>query len=311
MHPFGPICAVHAGARPGDRSLSRHSKDIATRTVLLTVVAMLAFAANSLLCRLALGHRLIDAATFTSVRVISGALTLSLIVLLRRRPRDRSTANWRSAAMLFTYMAFFSFAYLSLSAGTGALVLFGAVQLTMFIVALREGEHFSLLSWAGLTAAILGLIYLVSPGLTAPDPVGAVLMAVAGIAWGFYSLLGRGAADPLEATARNFVYSVPLVLIVSLFFLRDFSSSPNGLALAVASGAIASGCGYVIWYAALAGLTGTRAATVQLTVPVIAAFGGVVLLSEQITLRLLIASVATLGGVAIVVAQRAAKASPS
>lgn len=272
---------------------------------------MLAFAANSLLCRLALGHRLIDAATFTTVRVISGAATLSLIVLLRRRPHDYRAVNWRSAAMLFTYMTFFSFAYLSLSAGTGALVLFGAVQLTMFIVALREGEHFSLLSWTGLLAAILGLIYLVSPGLTAPDPVGAVLMAVAGIAWGFYSLLGRGAADPLEATARNFVYSVPFVLIVSLLFLHDLSSSLKGLALAVASGAIASGCGYVIWYAALAGLTGTRAATVQLTVPVIAAFGGVVLLSEQITLRLLIASVATLGGVAIVVAQRAAKATQS
>ena len=272
---------------------------------------MLAFAANSLLCRLALGHRLIDAATFTTVRVISGAATLSLIVLLRRRPHDYSAVNWRSAAMLFTYMTFFSFAYLSLSAGTGALVLFGAVQLTMFIVALREGEHFSLLSWTGLMAAILGLIYLVSPGLTAPDPIGAVLMAVAGIAWGFYSMLGRGTADPLEATARNFVYSVPFVLIVSLLFLHDLSSSSKGLALAVASGAIASGCGYVIWYAALAGLTGTRAATVQLTVPVIAAFGGVVLLSEQITLRLLIASVATLGGVAIVVAQRSAKATQS
>ncbi len=289
--------------------MSRHFTDIATRTVLLTVIAMLAFAANSLLCRLALGQRLIDAATFTTVRVISGAATLYLIVLLRRRPRDRSTADWRSALMLFSYMAFFSFAYLSLSAGTGALVLFGAVQLTMFIVALYDGEYFSPLSWAGLTAAILGLIYLVSPGLAAPDPVGAVLMAIAGIAWGFYSLLGRGATDPLEATARNFIYSVPLVIIVSLLFLGEFKSTPNGLALAVASGAIASGCGYVIWYAALAGLTGTRAATVQLTVPMLAAFGGVLMLSEQISLRLLIASAATLGGVAIVVAQRAANAS--
>ena len=270
---------------------------------------MLAFAANSLLCRLALGQRLIDAATFATVRVSSGAVMLCLIVLFRGRPRAPSTANWRSAAMLFIYMAFFSFAYLSLSAGTGALVLFGAVQLTMFIVALREGEHFSFLSWAGLAAAVLGLIYLVSPGLTAPDPVGAILMAIAGIAWGFYSLLGRGAADPLEATARNFVYSVPLALMISLLFMSNFSSSPEGLALAVMSGAIASGCGYVIWYAALAGLSGTRAATVQLTVPVIAAFGGVIMLSEQITLRLLIASAATLGGVAVVVAQRAAKAS--
>ena len=174
----------------------------APRTVLLTVVAMLAFAANSLLCRLALGQGLVDAASFASVRVISGAAMLCLIVLVRRRPRQASTATWRSAVMLFAYMACFSFAYRSLSVGTGALVLFGAVQLTMFIIALGEGEHFSWLSWAGLGAAVLGLIYLVSPGLAAPDPVGAVLMAIAGTAWGFYSLLGRGAIDPLEATAK-------------------------------------------------------------------------------------------------------------
>ena len=269
---------------------------------------MLAFAANSLLCRMALGQELIDAATFTSVRVVSGAVMLSLIVLFRGRTHGPNTADWRSAAMLFTYMAFFSFAYLSLSAGTGALILFGAVQLTMFITALREGEYFSYISWAGLTLAILGLIYLVSPGLTAPDPVGALLMIIAGIAWGVYSLLGRSAADPLEATARNFVYSVPLVLIVSFIFISDYSSSSSGLALAAASGAITSGCGYVIWYAALRGLTATRAATVQLSVPVIAAFGGVLLLSEEITFRLLLASAATLGGVAIVLAQRATRA---
>lgn len=278
---------------------------------MLTAIAMLAFAANSLLCRLALGQELIDAASFTSVRVVSGSVTLCLIVLLRRRPHVRSTASWRTAVALFVYMACFSFAYRSLSAGTGALVLFGAVQLTMFTVALREGEHFSLLSWAGFAAAILGLIYLVSPGLTAPDLVGAGLMAAAGIAWGFYSLLGRGATDPLEATARNFVYAVPLALIVSLLSFSALKSSPGGLALAVASGALASGCGYVIWYAALAGLTGVRAATVQLIVPAIAAFGGIVMLAEPVTLRLLTASAATLGGVAMVVMQRAAKMSKS
>jgi len=282
-------------------------EDKTIRSVLLTIIAMVAFAANSLLCRQALGEGLIDAATFTSVRVLSGAVTLSLIVLIRRRPREPSTANWRSAVMLFTYMAFFSFAYLSLGAGTGALILFGAVQLTMFIFALRQGENFSLMSWIGLSLATFGLIYLVSPGVTAPDFSGAILMAVAGVAWGGYSLLGRGAADPLEATARNFVYSVPLVLIVSLFFMDDFSSTSNGLLLAVASGAIASGCGYIIWYAVLPALTATRAATVQLSVPAIAAFGGVVLLSEELTLRLFLASAVTLGGVAIVLAQRAAK----
>lgn len=269
---------------------------------------MLAFAANSLLCRLALGLELIDAATFTSVRMISGAVTLALILLLRGQAIERGKADWRTVITLFSYMAFFSFAYLSLSAGTGALILFGAVQLTMFIFALRAGEHFPLLSWAGLAMAILGLIYLVSPGVTAPDPWGAVLMAVAGVSWGFYSLLGRGAADPLQVTARNFAYSVPLVLAVSLFFQGDFSISANGLLLAVASGALASGCGYVIWYAALPGLTATRAATVQLSVPAIAAFGGVVLLSEEATLRLLLASAATLGGLAIVLAGKTKKA---
>jgi drug/metabolite transporter (DMT)-like permease len=210
--------------------------------------------------------------------------------------------------MLFVYMAFFSFAYLSLSAGTGALILFGAVQLTMFIVALRGGEYFPLLSWMGLTLAVLGLVYLVSPGLTAPDPLGAVLMAIAGIAWGFYSLLGRSAADPLEATAKNFICCVPLVLMINLYFFGRFSGTPTGMALAIASGAVTSGIGYVVWYAALPGLTATRAATVQLSVPVIAALGGVILLSEDITPRLLLAAVATLGGVAIVLAQRAVKA---
>lgn len=249
-----------------------NSENTAMRTVLLTVIAMLAFAANSLLCRQALGQGLIDAASFASVRVISGAVTLGLIVALRRRPKEPSTANWRSATMLFTYMAFFSFAYISLNAGTGALILFGAVQLTMFILALRDGEHFALLSWAGLALAVLGLIFLVLPGVTAPDPLGAALMVIAGVAWGLYSLTGRNAADPLEATARNFAYSVPLVLIVSLFYWNELNGTMYGLVLAVASGAIASGCGYVIWYAVLPSLTATRAATVQLSVPAIAAF---------------------------------------
>lgn len=280
------------------------------RTAILTAAAMLAFAANSLLCRLALGDGLIDAASFTTIRVTSGAVMLGLIMLLRNRPRSRQSADWRMVIMLFTYMVFFSFAYLSLGAGTGALILFGAVQVTMFVFALRTGEHFSTMSWAGLTIAVFGLVYLVSPGVTAPDPLGAVLMAIAGIAWGLYSLLGRGAASPLEATTRNFAYSVPLVLMVSAVFLRDFDGTPMGAGLAVASGALASGCGYVIWYAALPNLTAARAATVQLSVPVIAAIGGVVLLSEDITMRLVVASAATLGGVAIVLAQRAKLARP-
>jgi len=278
-----------------------------THTALLTAVAMVAFAANSLLCRMALGEGLIDAASFATVRVVSGAITLSLILLPRWRAQGRAPVDWRAAAMLFTYMAFFSFAYLSLSAGTGALLLFGAVQLTMFVVALRSGEPFPALSWAGLGLAVSGLIYLVSPGVTAPDPLGAALMTVAGVAWGVYSLLGKNASDPLAATANNFIFSVPLVVLVSLLFLEEFQFTNQGLVLAVASGSIASGLGYVIWYAALKGLTATRAATVQLSVPVIAAIGGVILLSEQLTFRLVLASAATLGGIALVLMQRSAK----
>ncbi|MBW2704512.1 MAG: DMT family transporter [Deltaproteobacteria bacterium] len=287
--------------------MSEKKEQTIARTASLTVVAMLAFAANSLLCRLALAQDLIDAATFTSVRIIAGAVTLGLIVLVRKETHEHLAINWRTVAVLFIYMIFFSFAYLSLSAGTGALLLFGSVQLTMFVVALREGEQFPLLAWGGFALAFLGLIFLVLPGVSAPNPLGAILMTVAGIAWGFYSLLGRNVADPLVATAKNFMYSVPLVLIVSLFFLPEFSSSSGGLALAIASGAITSGCGYVVWYAALPGLTATRAATVQLSVPVIAAFGGILVLSELITLRLLVASAATLGGIAIVLAQRVEK----
>lgn len=274
-----------------------------TNTILLTAAAMVAFAANSVLCRLALGAGLIDASSFATVRTVSGAVMLGIALMLRSG-KPQAKPDWRSVITLYLYMVFFSFAYLSLSAGTGALVLFGAVQLTMFIVALRSGEHFSPLSWVGLVLAIAGLVYLVSPGITAPDPFGAGLMAVAGVAWGFYSLVGRSAGDPTEATAYNFIFSVPLVIVTSLVFLGDFQVSLAGVLYAVASGAIASGIGYVIWYAALRGLTATSAATVQLSVPVIAAVGGVMLMSEDVTLRLVIASVATLGGVAVVLTQR-------
>ena len=273
--------------------------------MILTATAMLAFAANSILCRLALGQGLIDAASFTAVRVISGAVVLGVILWFRQKP-VQTAANWRSVVALFAYMATFSFAYLTLAVGTGALMAFGAVQLTMFTVALRSGEQFSMSSWAGLALAFAGLVYLVSPGLTAPDPLGAALMVIAGIAWGFYSLLGRAAADPVEATAWNFIYSVPLVIVTSLFFIGDFQVSITGVTLAVASGAIASALGYVIWYTALRGLRATTAATVQLSAPVIAAFGGVILLSEHMTLRLVLASALTLGGVALVLGQRAA-----
>jgi drug/metabolite transporter (DMT)-like permease len=276
------------------------------RTLLLTAVAMLCFAANSLLCRLALAPGHIDPATFTSVRVLSAAGMLSAVVWMRDRhlPRITTYANTASTAALFGYLVFFSFAYARLSAGTGALILFGAVQMTMFAVALWEGEHFPLLSWAGLGLALAGLVYLVLPGVTAPDTIGTLFMAVSGASWGLFSLLARGADQPVEVNAGTFLCCVPLAAVVSLVAPGEVHAAPQGLLLAVASGALASGLGYVIWYLALATLPATHAATVQLSVPAIAAFGGVVLLSEPITPRLVIASAALLGGVAIVLAQR-------
>lgn len=276
------------------------------RTVLLTLVAMLAFAANSLLCRLALQHQGIDAASFGSVRLVAGALMLGLIVRFRARPpATPARVDWLAAVMLFGYVAFFSFAYLSLPAGTGALILFGAVQLTMFGVGLRSGgERFGALAWFGFVLAASGLVYLVSPGIAAPPLLGAVSMAIAGVAWGVYSLRGRGVADPLAATARNFTRAVPLALALSLVLAASARVDAFGLVLAVASGAVTSGLGYVVWYAALSRLSAMRAATVQLSVPLLAAFGGVLFLSEAITPRLAAASVAILGGIALVLSQK-------
>lgn len=273
------------------------------RTIGMTALAMAAFAGNSVLCRMALGAGVIDAASFATVRIASGGLVLALLLTWRRRKPAR--ADWRTVAGLFAYVAFFSFAYMTLTTGTGALILFGAVQLTMFGVALRAGDRFSGASWAGLVLAFGGLVYLVSPGLTAPDPIGATLMAIAGIAWGAYSLLGRGTADPLAATASNFIFCIPLVALVSLVFLQDLHLTAQGMLLAILSGGVTSGIGYAIWYEALKGLSAMQAATVQLSVPAIAAIGGVLLLAESVTLRLVLASLATLGGVWIVLTQRA------
>jgi drug/metabolite transporter (DMT)-like permease len=271
-------------------------------------MAMVAFAANSVLCRLALGAELIDAATFSMIRVLSGALVLGALMVPRWRKRSRAPVDWRAVTTLFAYMSFFSFAYMTLSTGTGALILFAAVQLTMFGVALSSGERFGTVSWMGFVLAFAGLIYLVSPGVSAPDPVGVMLMAIAGISWGVYSLLGRGAGDPTEATANNFIFCVPLVIVVSLIFSSDRHLTLNGALLAIASGGLASGIGYAIWYRALNSLTATTAATVQLSVPAIAALGGVVFMAEEFTTRLLLASAVTLGGVWIVLTHKAKSA---
>jgi drug/metabolite transporter (DMT)-like permease len=278
------------------------------RTAALTALSMVAFAANSLLCRLALHTpSAIDPTSFASLRIASGAIVLALILRLKSGPAARTRPDWFAAVALFAYAALFSFAYQLLSAATGALVLFGAVQLTMLGAGLRAGERFVPLGWFGFALAVGGLVYLVSPGLTAPPAAGTVLMIGAGIAWGVYSLRGRGTNDPLAATAGNFLRATPLALLASVLLIGQFHADMRGVALALASGAITSGMGYVIWYAALRGLSALRAATVQLSVPPIAALGGVVLLSESITLRLVVASIATLGGIALVLASRGAK----
>ena len=271
------------------------------RIFILTLLAMLAFAGNSLLCRQALKHTAIDAASFTSIRIVSGALALWLIVRLQDR-NGRVAGNWPSALALVAYAAGFSLAYVTLSAATGALLLFGAVQATMIGVGLWSGERLVARQWAGLVLAFAGLVGLLLPGLSAPPLQGSALMLLAGVAWGIYSLRGRGAGDPTRVTAGNFLRGVPFALALSLLMLPWGTWDRAGAAYAVASGALASGVGYAIWYTALKGLHATQAATVQLSVPAIAAAGGVVFLGEPITLRLLIASVAILGGVALVVA---------
>ncbi len=269
------------------------------RTILYTALALVAFAANSVLCRIALRHATIDAATFSTIRLTAGAATLLLVTVWTRRGPSHVENSWISPAMLFLYAVPFSFAYTSLSTGTGALILFGCVQLTMMIAALLTGERPHPLQWFGLCLAFGGLLYLVLPGLEAPSFSGAALMALAGFSWGVYSLRGRSALNPLAQTTSNFVRSVPLVLAVSLFALPRFHVQRQGIWLAVASGVFASGLGYVAWYAALRGLTATRAAAAQLLVPILAAVGGVIILGEAISERLVLSTLLVLGGIAL------------
>jgi drug/metabolite transporter (DMT)-like permease len=273
------------------------------RLTAYTALAMLAFAANSLLCRLALKHTSIDAASFTTVRILSGALLLWLLMQARTTPHGKH-GSWRSAAALFIYVATFSFAYLSLSAGTGALLLFGAVQVTMILAGFIAGEHISRLQSAGFIAALAGLVILVLPGVLAPTPAGSALMLLSGVAWGMYSLFGRGAADAASATAGNFLRAVPMAIGLSLLTLPWLKLDASGVLYAVMSGALASGLGYVIWYRVVREMSAITASTVQLSAPVIAAVGGIILLDEALTLSLLIASPLILGGIGLVLRKK-------
>lgn len=268
---------------------------------------MVAFAGNSLLCRAALNQTGIDAASFTFIRIASGAVALWLILTIRtlrfRATVDarRTQGNWFSALALFAYAAAFSFAYISLSAGTGALLLFGAVQATMIFWGFKRGERLRLRQLFGLLLALGGLVALLFPGLSAPPLGGAISMLGAGVAWGIYSLRGTTAGDPVSATAGNFLRAVLFAVVLSILLLPWARLDRAGICYAVLSGALASGVGYVIWYAALPGLRAASAATVQLCVPVLAAAGGILLLGEPLTLRFIIAAIAVLGGIALVV----------
>ncbi len=273
------------------------------RIIILTTLAMIAFAGNSLLCRTALKHTSIDAASFTTIRLISGALMLWLVVRISRGS-SVGKGNWLSAFALFAYAAGFSFAYVGLPAATGALLLFGAVQATMIGHGIWAGERLHRLQMVGLVLALAGLVGLLLPGLSAPPVIGSLLMLGAGVAWGIYSLRGRGAGDPTRVTAGNFLRAVPIAAALSVLMMDRASLDSAGIGYAVASGALASGIGYAIWYTALPALKAAKAATVQLSVPVIAALGGIVFLGEPLTLRLVLSSVAILGGIALVILEK-------
>jgi drug/metabolite transporter (DMT)-like permease len=264
---------------------------------------MIAFSSNSLLCRAALRDTDLDAATFTFVRIFSGAVALWIILKFRGSTSPRA-GDWASALALFVYAAAFSFAYKTLSAGTGALLLFGAVQATMIFWGFRKGERLDVIQIAGLLIALIGLVVLVLPGISAPPLIGSVLMLGAGVAWGIYSLRGKSVGNAIAATAGNFLRAVPFAALVSIVAFRSARLDSLGVTYALISGAITSGLGYVLWYLALPVLSSINAASVQLSVPVIAATGGILLLSEPITLRYVIASIAILGGIFLVVIEK-------
>lgn len=275
------------------------------KIAILSMLALIAFASNSIICRLALRDDVIDASSFSVIRLLSGAAALWVILYFSGyRKKPEYNGSWTSAIMLFLYAFAFSFAYIELDAGIGALILFGVVQVTMLLTGIVKGERPHPMQYIGLILAIGGLFYLVSPGLGSPPVISSGLMAIAGIGWGVYSLRGRGNNHPMAVTTDNFIRTIPFAVLAGLVFLPQVHITSPGFIWAVISGAITSGIGYIIWYSALRGLTRTRAAIIQLSVPVIAAFGGVILLSEDITLRLILSGLLTLGGVALAIINR-------
>lgn len=285
--------------------LQRDTDSQLTKTILFTGLALIAFAANSVLCRLALGEAAIDAASFTIIRLVSGSLVLLFLIKVKSgQSASTKSGSWLASLMLFLYAITFSYAYVTLDTATGALILFGSVQMTMILLSLLSGIRLHGTEWAGVVIAFAGFVYLVLPNISTPSVVGFLLMAAAGVAWGVYTLKGRGSKDPIIDTAYNFVRTIPLVAILALVTIGQAHYSVEGVLYAVLSGGIASGIGYAIWYSALGGLTATQAAVLQLLVPVIAAAGGVIFVSEAITMRLVLSGLFILGGILLVVLGR-------
>jgi len=268
---------------------------------LLTVFALIAFAANSVLCRLALGSGTIDAASFTGIRLFSGAIALLIILSIKRSNKGLSSkGSWAASLALFLYAITFSYAYLLVDTGTGALILFGSVQISMIFLSLISGTRLHISEWSGVMVAFCGFVYLIVPSITTPSINGFVLMTISGISWGVYTLIGRSSKNPLMDTTFNFIRTIPLVVLLAILTMQNSSYSSEGIVLALLSGAITSGLGYTIWYIVLKDLSSTQAAVIQLSVPVIAAIGGVVFVSEVITSRLVISTVIVLGGILMV-----------
>jgi drug/metabolite transporter (DMT)-like permease len=277
------------------------------KIIAATVFALLAFASNSVLCRLALGENAIDPSSFTIIRLISGIIILMAVMQLSEKSNNvklKSKGSWLAASMLFIYAIAFSFGYVSLDTGTGALILFGSVQITMIITSVISGNKLHISEWLGLLIAFSGFVYLIIPDLVTPSLMGFMLMTISGVAWGFYTLLGRTSQSPLSDTVYNFLRTSPFILVLIFFGLNDIHLTYTGIVLAVLSGAIASGLGYFVWYIALKGLSVTQAAVVQLFVPIIAATGGVIFTHELITLRLIESSALVLGGILMVILGR-------
>jgi drug/metabolite transporter (DMT)-like permease len=276
------------------------------RIMMITLLALFAFAANSLITRFALEKTTIDEASFIMFRVVSGALFLWLFLVIKKDKKILQNGTWFAAFSLFIYAVSFTYGYGLIAAGTGALLLFGSVQITMTIAGYREGDRLNVIQLLGFALALGGLVILMLPGISAPSFMGAFLMCISGVAWSIYTLQGRGVNNPAAATTGNFIKAAPMALLLWLIVYVSANDIINlasdGVIYALISGIVTSGIGYIIWYSVLPELKATQAAIIQLSVPLFVTLAGAILLNESITLRIVIASFAILAGTFLVLA---------